>query len=255
MLFINHLRAHIFHHSSAALKINKPELAKAIVSVKQSKLQHAAYLKKDLDNQTIAKKESKYDLLISKCNNQIKAKNLISKIESESLTKDNADKALDLLLTNLKTSKAFCTSNYIFRISPNKDVFDKTSLTDIIKNTEKLIEKNSDNNHLIASKIKQEILGVTIDADVSETLLTLWYQYETKGEIPGDEALPYSLKAFIKFLKESIIPNQKDNQMGPEALANILGMIVTKNLKTENPTKLLILSKKVAPMYEKLLIN
>ncbi|WP_277206560.1 hypothetical protein [Vibrio misgurnus] len=251
MLGINHLRAHVLRHSSAALAINKPELAKSIVSVKQNRLQNAPYLKKEFDSQTIAKKEKKYDSVLKQCEVKIKENALVQKIKSEPLTSETAGELLKLLLEKLKDNDKFTKSEGVFRQSPSSSDFKKNTLTDILIKTEDLITKNNGTD-LIASKIKKEILPAILDGTTCNTLAQLSIQFSITQQKPSLAELPESLTTLMQFLQESIIANKEHNRMDEKALGNILAMVTTQNLPM-SPQAIQAMVLGMSSMYEALL--
>ncbi|QIL85689.1 hypothetical protein G7083_07360 [Vibrio sp. HDW18] len=251
MLGINHFRAHVLRHSSAALAINKPELAKAIISVKQNRLQNAPYLKKDLDSRAIAQKERKYESVLKQCETQIKVNTLVKEMKNGPLTSETASEVLVVLLEKLQNNEEFTKSEGIFRLSPSSSEFKKTSLTDVLAKTDDLISKNNGAD-LIASKIKKEVLPAILDKTACATLAQFSVQFSTQQQKPSSDELPDALNALLAFFKESIIVNHAHNKMDAEACASILAMVTSQNLDMP-PQAIQAMVLNMSKMYEALL--
>ncbi|MGL4191076.1 MAG: hypothetical protein ACRCRU_00555 [Vibrio sp.] len=232
MFGINHIRAHVLHHSSAALKINKPELAKSIIAVKQKKLDAMEYLSYKKEPSNAHQKRMKYHENMKRCDELITKNNFIKTYDCKPLPLETAELALDTLLETLKHNNDFIRTEGVFRISPTKKQFDETSLSTIMMVT-KGLELPTE---LISSKIKGEILSVIMDSNMCNDLIAMSYDFNLSegSQKPNLEKYP-AFNRFICFLKEFIVANKEYNKMDEMALKNTLAMMTTKNLPLDDP--------------------
>ncbi|PIW62242.1 RhoGAP domain-containing protein [Shewanella sp. CG12_big_fil_rev_8_21_14_0_65_47_15] len=224
MNIVNNFRAHVLHHSSAAEKLGKHELALDIVRIKQGK-----------NNKKIAgviAEVSKDKALFAEAN--IKLNKLLDKDDKyQTIIAKNphAETVMQLAALLEKTPDALKQEG-IFRISPSSEQANKISSRHMIQNFDELKSMNNV-HHIVAHRIKAELQQSMMnkDSDIIDDVVKKCANDATY--IPALEELPKQLAEVVK-LCQHVITYTDENKMTAKSLAIVLAPRIENSKNAPN---------------------
>jgi hypothetical protein len=238
MQVINNFRAHVLHHSSAAEKLGKQDLASQIVSIKQEKnenkcskligriiAQHNQL--QNLDTSTkkerimskIRYNEAKLTKLL---NQQSKYQARVSKTtQSSDETNVSSAEAVSQLTAKLKESPELLQSEGVFRVPGPAN---GPSTEHILKNMDSLATLHrEDPASLLASAIKNELDNALTDVDKVKINDIVKLANDNNDYIPPFNELPQPLIDVIGVCKK-VVEYSTFNKMNSVNLSKVFSM-------------------------------